>query len=237
MELSTLRNATVGEIVTADYRTAQVFTAHDIDFCCGGNIPLVTICAEKGLDLAQIIQELQAVQEKADERSPNYGAWSLSFLADYIVNTHHVYLKENDDQIVAYAKKTAEVHGKNHPELLEISALFTKVAADMAVHLKEEEEFFFPAVKRAEAARTAGAAPEAADQHLIRTSLKNLYQEHEAIGDAVHTIRHLAGNFAVPEDACNTFRVTYQKLMEFEEDLHKHVHLENNILFPKAADL
>ncbi|MDY0390685.1 MAG: iron-sulfur cluster repair di-iron protein [Desulfobulbus oligotrophicus] len=237
MEPSTLEKATVGEIVTADYRTAQVFTAHDIDFCCGGNIPLATICAEKGLDIDQIIQELQAVQQKSGERSPNYGAWSLSFLADYIVNTHHVYLKENDDQIVAYAQKTAAVHGKNHQELIEIAALFAKVAADMAIHLKEEEEVFFPAVKRAEAARTAGLAPDTTDQQIIRTSLTNLYQEHEEIGDAVHTIRHLAKNFAIPEDACNTFRVTYQKLMEFEEDLHKHVHLENNILFPKAAHL
>lgn len=228
---------TIGEIVAADYRTSEVFEAHGIDFCCGGKIALSTICQEKGIDPAVLLHEIQSIKSKQIDRSQNYTAWELPFLADYIVNTHHVYLKENDDQIAAYARKIAGVHGAHHPEVIEIASIFDKINSDMAVHLKEEEEVFFPAVKRADAAKKAGTAPEAKDLEVIKTSLANLAREHEEIGDATHTIRHLSKEYAIPDDACNTFMITYQKLKEFEDDLHKHVHLENNILFPKAANL
>ena len=237
MHPTPIETATIGAIVAADYRTAKVFEARGIDFCCGGKIPLATACAQNGLDLALIMRELEAVQNEPGNRSENYGSWSLSFLADYIVNTHHVYLRENDDQIAAYARKIAGVHGANHPEVIEIADLFAKIAADLTAHLKEEEEVFFPAVKRAEAASISGLEPAAGDRATIRASLERLHREHEEVGEAVHAIRQLAKDYAIPIDACNTFMVTYQKLKEFEDDLHKHVHLENNILFPKAAEL
>lgn len=230
-------NKTIGEIVAADFRTARVFENHGIDFCCGGKVALEATCTEKGLNLAEIIRELETVQKEPAERNQNYASWPLPLLADYIVNTHHVYLKENDEQIAAYARKIATVHGAHHPEVIRIAAIFEKIATDMAGHLKEEEEVFFPALKRADAAKTAGSAPEEKDRDTIRTSLSRLHREHEEIGDAIHEIRHLAKGYAIPGDVCNTFMLTYQKLKEFEDDLHKHVHLENNILFPKAAML
>lgn len=230
-------NRTIGEIVAEDFRTAAVFEKHGIDFCCGGKVALATTCAEKGLDLAAITGELAAVQSQPVERSQNYSAWPLPFLADYIVNTHHVYLKENDVQIAAYARKIAEVHRAHHPEVIRIAAIFAKIAADMVGHLQEEEEVFFPALKRADAARTAGALPAESDRAVIRASLLRLQREHEEIGDAVHEIRRLANGYAIPTDVCNTFMLTYRKFNEFEDDLHKHVHLENNILFLKAAEL
>jgi regulator of cell morphogenesis and NO signaling len=228
---------TIGEIVAADYRTAKVFVNHGIDFCCGGNVALAITCTEKGIDLAAITRELDAVKSGPVERSQNYASWELPFLADYIINAHHTYLKENTEQIAGYAHKIAGVHGAHHPEVIEIATIFEKIAVDMAAHLREEEEVFFPAIKRAYATRKAGSAAETKDIETIKTSLKKLSQEHEGIGDAVHTIRHLAKEYAIPGDVCNTFVVTYQKLKEFEDDLHKHVHLENNILFPKAAQL
>jgi len=237
MQESTTGNKTIGEIVAADFRTARVFEKHGIDFCCGGQVALASICAEKGLELATLTSELEAVQSEPAERSQNYSAWALPFLADYIVNTHHLYLKENDEQIAAYARKIAEVHGAHHPEVIRISAIFDKIATDMAAHLKEEEEVFFPAINRVYAARIAGNTPDTMDQETIRVSLLKLRREHEEIGDAVHTIRHLSKEYAIPGDVCNTFMVTYRKLKEFEDDLHKHVHLENNILFPKASEL
>jgi regulator of cell morphogenesis and NO signaling len=232
-----MQNKTIGEIVAADYRTAKVFENYGIDFCCGGKVALAAICKEKGLDLAALTSELEMVEKEPVERSQNYSTWSLPFLADYIVNTHHVYLKENDEQIAVYARKIAGVHGPRHPEVIEIAAIFEKIASDMAIHLQEEEDLFFPAVKRADAAGRAGTSPEAKDRETIRISILKLFQEHEEIGDAVHTIRHLSNGYAIPDDVCNTFMITYRKLKEFEEDLHKHVHLENNILFPKAAQL
>ena len=121
--------------------------------------------------------------------------------------------------------------------MIERADLFARIGADLTTHLKEEEAVFFPAVERAEAATTSGLEPEAGDRATIRASLERLHREHEEVGEAVHAIRHLARGYAVPSDACPTFVVTYQKLKEFEDDLHKHVHLENNILFPRAVEL
>jgi regulator of cell morphogenesis and NO signaling len=121
--------------------------------------------------------------------------------------------------------------------VIERADLFARIGADLTAHLKEEEAVFFPAVERAEAATTSGLEPEAGDRATIRASLERLHREHEEVGEAVHTIRHLARDYAVPSDACPAFVVTYQKLKEFEDDLHKPVHLENNILFPRAVEL
>lgn len=230
-------NKTIGTFVTEDYRTAAVFERHGIDFCCGGQVTLAEACKEKGLDSGQILREIETTRNEPAKRSENYAAWELPFLADYIVNTHHVWLKENDPLITAYTRKIAEVHGANHPEVFEIATLFEKIATEMDAHLQEEEEVFFPAVKRAATAQKAGQTPAPKDREVIKVSLARLGREHEEIGDAIHRVRHLAKDYAIPADVCNTFMVTYQKLQEFEEDLHKHVHLENNILFPKAAQL
>lgn len=237
MNLNITPETTVGEVVATDYRTAPVFEQHGIDFCCGGKIAIATICKEKGVDPDSLIKELKSVQDAPQDRSQNYAAWSLSFLADYIVNTHHNYLYEVDDQLVAYTKKIAQVHGEHHPELLQIAELFAKIAADLVPHLKEEEELLFPAIKRVEAAKTSAGPPDPADLEIIRTSIAKLHAEHDEVGDAVHEIRRLSNNFALPADACNTFMLTYRKLEEFDADIHKHVHLENNILFKKANQL
>lgn len=228
---------TVGALVADDFRTAGVFEKHGIDFCCGGRISLAEICREKGLDPVEIQQEIVEVKNTPLDRSHNYSAWALPFLADYIVNTHHNYLNENTSQIAAYTSKIAEVHGSHHPEVIEIATIFARIANDMAIHLREEEEVLFPAIRRIDAARRAGNTPEAQDVETIKATLVRLDREHKEIGDAVHAIRHLANGYEIPEDVCNTFAVTYRKLQEFEDDLHKHVHLENNILFPKAARL
>jgi len=228
---------TVGKIVAEDFRTAAVFEKHGIDFCCGGRTSLADICLEKGLDLAMLQQELTEIKDTPVNRSHNYSAWALPFLADYIVNTHHTYLNENIAQIEAYTNKIAGVHGAHHPEVIRIAEIFSRIATDMAAHLREEEDILFPAIKRIDAARKAGNTPNMEDEETIRAALVKLDQEHQEIGDAVHAINHLANGYVIPDDACNTFAVTYHKLQEFEDDLHKHVHLENNILFPKAARL
>ncbi len=228
---------TIGQIVAEDYRTAKVFEDHGIDFCCGGKVALAATCLEKGIDLAALTGELEAAQSKPVEKSQNFTSWELPFLIDYIVNVHHTYIKENAAQIAAYAHKIAEVHGAHHPEVIQIAAIFNKMAADLAVHLKEEEDNFFPAIKHTDRDRKVGATPNANDLETIKNSLAKLTQEHEEVGEAIHTIRRLAKGYAIPGDVCNTFMITYQRLKEFEDDLHKHVHLENNILFLKAAQL
>ena len=224
----------IGEIVAEDYRTATVFDRYGIDFCCGGQVSLTTACQVKDLDFDVIQQEIKAAKSEPLERSQNYATWSLSFLADYIVNTHHAYLNEEMGPIASYAHKIVDVHGTNHPELIKIATIFDKIASDMKGHLREEEEILFPAIKRAEADRKNGSPSKSMDYEVIKVSLVRLYHEHEEIGDAVHEIRRLSNEYALPKDACNTFNLTYKKLKEFEDDLHRHVHLENNILFLKA---
>ena len=228
---------TIGELVAADYRVAKVFEKYGIDFCCGGKIPLADVCRERRIDPVAISREIEAAGSEPLEQSQNYAAWGLPFLADYIVNTHHAYLDENMHKISAYADKIAQVHGDMHPELIEIARIFAKIASDMVAHLREEEEVFFPAIKRIDAAAKAGTEPDAGDRETLKICLAKLDQEHEEIGDAVHTIRDLSSNYSIPGDVCNTYMLAYRMLKKFEDDLHKHVHLENNILFPKTAQL
>lgn len=224
----------IGEIVAENYLTATVFEKYGIDFCCGGQMPLKTACQLKNLDFDAIQQELKEAKSEPIERSRDYAAWSLSFLADYIVNTHHAYLNEEMRPIGSYVHKIVDVHGGKHLELTKIATIFDKIMLDLEGHLREEEEIFFPAIKRVEADRKNGSTPKRVDCEVIKASLGKLGREHQEIGDAVHEIRHLANDYAIPEDVCNTFILTYKKLKEFEDDLHRHVHLENNILFLKA---
>ncbi len=144
---------TIGEFVAEDYRTADVFEKYGIDFCCGGNVSLSEACSLKGIDSGAILLEIDAAKSEPVERGRDYAAWALPFLADYIINTHHGYLNENMEQIAGYARKIAEVHGANHPEVIEIAAIFDRIASDMAAHLREEEEVLFPAIRRIDAAR------------------------------------------------------------------------------------
>jgi len=228
---------TIGEIVAEDYRTAKVFEEYGIDFCCGGKGTLAAACIEKGVDPAALIGDLQAVKSQTVERGHNYSSWELSFLADYIVNVHHNYLNENTTQIAAYLHKIADIHGAKHPEVVAIASIFDRIAPELSVHLGEEENAFFPAIKRVDIAKKTGATPAGKDLETISHSLEKLVQEHEDIGEAIHEIHHLAKGYSIPDAVCNTFVVTYRKLKEFEADLHKHVHLENNILFPRAKRL
>ncbi|MBT3312173.1 MAG: iron-sulfur cluster repair di-iron protein [Desulfobacterales bacterium] len=225
----------IGDIVAEDYRTAGIFEKYGIDFCCGGQELLITACLAKGLDFEAIQLEIEAVKSVPIEQNQNYTAWELSFLADYIVNTHHAYLNKEMKPIASYAHKIADVHGSNHPEVIKIATIFDKIVSDMAGHLREEEEVLFPAIKRVEIVRKKGSTLLSEDCEKIKVSLEKLHREHEDVGDAIHEIRNLANDYAIPGDACNTFAVTYEKLKEFEDDLHHHVHLENNILFLKAA--
>lgn len=226
---------TIGEFVAEDYRTAEVFEKYDIDFCCGGKVVLSAVCREKGINLDEILREIAAVGNTPLARSHDYAAWDLSFLSDYIITVHHAYLWENLPQIAAYGNKVAQVHGANHSEVMEIASIFDRVAADMDAHLRAEEEVLFPTIRKVEVAVKTGATPDVKDLDTIGVSLEKLIREHDEVGEAVHAIRRLSNDYELPSDACNTFMVTYRKLREFEDDLHRHVHLENNILFPKAA--
>jgi len=222
---------TIGEIVANDFRAASMFKEAGIDFCCGGNKSLTEACKEKGADESHLIQQLETLAQTPVSGAMNFKEWELGFLSDYIVNTHHKFVLKNLPELVFYTQKIANVHGENHPELLEVASLFTKINEELLQHLKNEEEVLFPAIKEVEKNASAEVKTN------IVSEITRMQGEHEFAGGAMDKINVLTNNYLIPEDACNTYRVSLKLLEQFEDDLHVHVHLENNILYPKALKL
>lgn len=230
---------TLGEIAIKDLRKAQVFKKYGLDFCCGGKKTVKEACAEKGIDATKVEQELQSVDSNTASigRPLPYNDWSLDFLADYVVNTHHSYVKKTIPDLSAYAEKVAKVHGGRHPELFEINELTQQVCEELAAHMVKEEGVLFPYIKQMVASENSGAASQNGNSHLIQTEVDTMEEEHEVVGNALDKIREISQNYLLPEDACASYKFLFRTLDEFEDDLHIHVHLENNILFPKALAL
>ncbi len=222
---------TIGEIVANDFRAAAIFKEAGIDFCCGGNKSLTDACREKGADESGLIQQLDALSQTPVTGAMNFKEWELGFLSDYIVNTHHKFVLKNLPELVFYTQKIADVHGAHHPELIEVASLFTKINEELLQHLKNEEEVLFPAIKEAEKHASQLV------KSTIISEITRMQGEHEFAGGAMDKINVLTQNYLIPDDACNTYRVSLKLLEQFEDDLHIHVHLENNILYPKALKM
>ncbi len=229
-------NKTVAEVVTENIKASNVFKKHGIDFCCGGGISLEKACAKHQVDYKMLVQELNAVDETPN-RSHDYNSWELGFLIDHIVNVHHSYVEQSLPIISQYAEKVATVHGSHHDEVVEINLLFQEAAGDLAAHLKKEELVLFPFIKQLIKADKEGTELKAAHFGTVNNPINMMEHEHETVGDIFKEIAKLSDNYTPPADACNTFRTLYASLQEFEEDLHQHIHLENNILHGKAIAL
>jgi regulator of cell morphogenesis and NO signaling len=228
------RDETLGEIAAKDLRKAEVFKKYGLDFCCGGKKTVKEACEEKGMDVTKIEQELQQADRLPVSRPLPYTEWNLDFLADYIVNTHHSYVKKTLPEIRSYAQKVAQVHGAGHPELGNILAVVESVYAEMSSHMVKEEQVVFPYIKQLVNAKSRQDVPQAETLQSVKNPINLMEMEHELVGKNMEIIRQLANNYILPAEACATYSLLYRLLQEFEEDLHMHVHLENNILFPKA---
>jgi len=224
-------NLTVGVIVANDFRTAEIFKNVNIDFCCGGNKSLAQSCMEKGIDPNVLVDELTKLEQLPLSHSQNYNDWELGFLCDYIQNTHHKYVLKTLPELVFYTQKLKSVHGDNHPELNQIAVLISNINDELLMHLKKEEEVLFPAIKKALSSNSAG------NKTLIKSEITRMSEEHEFAGGSMDQINIISNSYNVPSDGCNTYHVGFKLLHEFEDDLHVHVHLENNILYPKALKL
>lgn len=223
-----MENISIGEIVANDFRAASVFKEAGIDFCCGGKKSIEQACIEKGIDQAEVRKSLAELESAPEDTFHNFKDWDPGFLCDYIVNTHHKYVLKSLPELVYYTDKIAAVHGESHHELLEVASLISEINRELLLHLKNEEEVFFPAIK--EFHRTGSIESKTA----IINQINTLSPEHESAGGAMDKINSLTRNYDVPADGCNTYHVAFKLLHQFEDDLHVHVHLENNILFPKA---
>lgn len=227
----------VGDLVSEDYRRADIFKSFGIDFCCGGKKTLKEACLEKGLDIDKVKSALNELALQPTGARLDYRKWELDFLCDYIVNTHHQYVHQAVPHLKAYTEKVASVHGSKHPELFQISEHFESMAGEMVMHMRKEELVLFPYIKKLVAAKKSGNFMEPPPFGSVINPVQAMEAEHESAAHHMRAIGELSNNFTVPEDGCTTYRVLFASLKEFEEDLHQHVHLENNILFPGAIKL
>ncbi|TVZ28616.1 regulator of cell morphogenesis and NO signaling [Gillisia sp. Hel_I_86] len=235
--MENLTEKPIGQIVAEDYRTAQIFKNHKIDFCCQGNRSIQEAADKKKLDAQVLINEIKAVQQGKQEGTIDFKSWPLDLLADYIEKKHHRYVEEKIPVLKPYLEKLCKVHGERHPELFEITEHFNKSAGELAAHMKKEEIILFPAIRKMVQAKQTGSKLEKPHFGTVQNPIQMMMVEHETEGERFRLIDELSNNYTPPQDACNTYRVTFALLQEFENDLHRHIHLENNILFPNSAQL
>jgi regulator of cell morphogenesis and NO signaling len=227
----------VKAIVADDFRTAAVFEKHGIDFCCNGGKVLSSACTEKQVDPELILQEIRQIEESSAPASFRPTEWHLDALADYIVTVHHSYVNRSLPLILTHLEKVVHAHGQNHPELAPIAEQFKAVAGELSRHMKKEELALFPYIKVLVAGERSGTTQDAPGFGTIQNPIRMMEQEHQSAGESFSFIRAASNGYALPVDACATYTVLYRELEAFERDLHQHIHLENNILFPRAIVL
>ena len=228
---------TIREVVVTDYRTAAVFQKYELDFCCGGGATIEQACHKKGVDVERLIEDLNVTLAAPSAGEPRFGMWSPELLIDYILQNHHTYVRSVLPTIQTHAEKVARVHGAKHPAMVSIEEKFILIAEEMLSHMMKEERVLFPYIWNLAQAKEKGLPVKASPFATVHDPIQVMLKEHEAAGDEMAEIRELTNNYMPPPDACTTYRVLFKELQEFEQDLHRHVHVENNILVPAAIRL
>jgi len=231
------QNQIIGDLVAQDYRIAGVFKNHNIDFCCNGHRTLNEVCEEEQMEGSDLINEIEAIFNERKDTSTDYNTWPIDLLADYIEKKHHRYVEGAIAEINPYLDKITEVHGANHPELFEIKKHFKAASGELAAHMKKEEFILFPYVRKMVKMQQGHSLVDRPHFGTVQNPIEVMMHEHETEGGRFSQIAKLSNNYTPPKDACNSYVATFALLKEFEEDLHLHIHLENNMLFPKAVVL
>jgi regulator of cell morphogenesis and NO signaling len=227
---------TVGEIAAELPNATREFEKLGIDYCCGGSRTLGEACTAANISVDEALVRLQ--KGLAATQSSEGTDWQQQMLGDlirHITGTHHVFVREESPRIEALTAKVVGVHGKNHAELLQVQEIFSALAQELRVHLMKEEQVLFPYVVRMEESVLAGEPAPPAMFGTVVNPVRMMMQEHDGAGDALRSLRSVTRDYTLPEDACISYRTLYQALQGFEADLHQHIHLENNILFPRAV--
>jgi regulator of cell morphogenesis and NO signaling len=224
---------TLASIVKNSPRAVPVLEKYDLDFCCKGKRLLADACNEKGLAVDDIVNELATAIASPSGKSMPFTEMSAEQLIGHILIHHHFYVKQSMPLIYTHLEKVASKHGDRFPYMKEVFQLFSALRNEMVSHMQKEEFILFPRIKELEKLQ-AGKQGSRLSQNFINEPIGVMEDEHTHAGDTMFKIRALTNNYIAPEEACTTFKVSLAELKEFEEDLHQHVHLENNILFPKA---
>jgi len=227
---------TIGEIAAKDIRKAEVFKKYGIDFCCGGKKSLKQVCEEKGLDVEIVEAELENPTLPVSSTN-DYNRWEPDFLVDYIYNQHHLYYYNELPILKGLITKVTQHHGDNHPELKYMYSMFGQLVHELDSHFMKEEKIVFPFIKALVLAKKTGNFDVLNSQPSLTEPVKMMEDEHEAAGGIIDEMSKFSNNYTPPADACNSYQFLYKKLKELDEDLHQHIHLENNLLFPKALKL
>ena len=226
---------TVRDLVLEKPGAARVFESLGIDYCCGGSKPLVEACDNAQVELEEVIAALEK-----SESAPQGRDWReapLSELIRHIVNQHHSFTREESRRLMLLISKVVAVHGKNHPELLLLQSLFRDLSQELTAHMAKEENLLFPyIIEMEEAVGHRGSLPPAMFGTAVKNSVRTMVLEHDSSGQALHKMRNLTNGYVPPPDACVTYQTLYGALEDFERDLHEHIHLENNILFPRSEE-
>ncbi|MCO6461560.1 MAG: iron-sulfur cluster repair di-iron protein [Saprospiraceae bacterium] len=230
------KDSVIGELVAQDYRTASVFKKHKIDFCCQGHRSIDDACKNEDLSSDKLISQLEEAITQSSGTNTDFASWPLDLLADYVEKKHHRYVESKIPEIIPFLDKIVRVHGDRHPELLEIAQLFKESAGELSAHMKKEELILFPAIRKLVQSHHSGTSFES-PMGSIKNPIETMMHEHDGEGERFRRIAELSDNYTPPADGCTTYRVTFSMLKEFEDDLHLHIHLENNILFPKSIAL
>ena len=226
---------TLASIVTGNHQAVQILERYNLDFCCKGKRTLAQACDEKGIKIESITEELKLVSGIAGTRQMPLIEMDAEQLINYILIHHHFYVKQSMPTIIAHLDKVATKHGDSYPYMKNVYDMFVVIMREMTLHMKKEETILFPRIKEVERLYKAERSSEILIlPGSIQTLVNEMEADHEEAGDIMYQIRTVTDNYTPPPNACTTFKVTLAELKEFEEDLHKHVHIENNILFPKA---
>lgn len=220
----------VAALVLEEPSRARVFERFGIDYCCGGKTPLETACAERGVDVGVVMAALAEPLSRGAE-DVDWGSASVATLVDHIVVHHHAYLRDELPPLVALVEKVARAHGGAHPELADVQETFTAVADELGDHMLKEERVLFPACVALEQSAGEPTLPS------VGSPIAVMLHEHDEVGTGLARLRELTSGYEPPADACNSYRAMLDRLRTFELDMHRHVHEENNVLFPRALAL
>ena len=227
---------TVREIALEQPSSIRVFESFGIDYCCGGRKPLDEACAASSLDVDAVIAALEAAAGSPAPSTEDWSRESMEALVGHIVATHHAYVKRELPRLAELAQKVVNRHGAVRAELPELKSLLSTLAVELTQHLAKEEAILFPYIVQLERAGSGGNARPDSCFGTVAGPIAMMIQEHDAAGSLLAGIRRLSNNFTTPEGACPTYHAYYDGLREFELDLHQHIHLENNLLFPRAIE-
>lgn len=228
-----IKNRTLTDILTEDYRRARVFRNNDIDFCCGGNRVLKEVCDEHNLNMESVVRQLIDVTDDEDTSHETFEEMNTIELIDRVQEQHHNFTEDAIARISGYLDKVRRVHGKNHPEIIELAEIWVEMGPEMLQHMQREDRVLFPYAKNL---FRDDRNPEDLEPPQDRTAeelIESMEGEHDETGDRLYTIKDLTDDFTPPDDACSTFRALYSDLEEFVDVTMEHVFIENSILFPR----